>query len=255
VDSGLTPFYATPLINLNVMSAGEANQYSQQWFDHFHAGISGERTLRETDFLATQLPLPEFRRVADVCCGIGRHARALSHRGYRVTGVERDAAALTRARELAGGVDYERADVRDWRPETGSFDAVIVMAQSFGYFDAAANFAVLQRLAGALRSGGRLVLDLWNPRFFAVLQGVREFVLPQGVVRETKHVAGERLEVTLDYPCGSSEEFSWQLFSPSGLSDFVVPAGLSLLRFSAGFGTSPPSDDIPGWQCVLERNG
>jgi SAM-dependent methyltransferase len=231
----------------------EHNQYSPQWFDFFHAGISAERTLRETDFLVRHLPLPAFRRVADVCCGMGRHARALSERGYSVTGVERDAAAIQQARTLGGGPQYECADVLQWSPPAASFDAMIIMGQSFGYFDPETNFSLLRRLAEGLRSGGRLVLDLWNPEFFLAHQGEREFTLPRGTVKEFKHVESGRLHVRLDYPDNTRELFSWQLFSPGDLATFTNPAGLLPVHTNSGFSDAAPSENVPGWQCVLQK--
>ena len=233
------------------MFSGETNQYSPQWFHFFHAGIPAERTQRETEFLVRHLPLPHFRSVADVCCGMGRHARALSERGYAVTGVERNDSAVERARELAGGPLYEQADMRGWMPASGAFDAVIVMSQSFGYFDAGANFAVLERLMDALRLGGRLILDLWNPDFFTAHQGERHFTLPQGAVKETKQVRDGRLLVRLDYPGGTCDLFSWQLFTPGELTAF---AGMTPVGFYAGFTADPPSAAVPGMQCVLEMS-
>jgi hypothetical protein len=125
------------------------------------------------------------------------------------------------------------------------------MSQSFGYFDAVANRAVLDRLIGALRPGGRLVLDLWNPDFFIAHQGERQFTLPQGAVKETKQVREGRLLVRLDYPGGTCDLFSWQLFTPGELTAFtgMTPAG-----FYAGFTPAPPSAGVPGMQCVLEMS-
>ena len=78
----------------------EPNTYSRHWFESFHTGISDERTTPEVDFISSFAPLPQFRDVIDICCGMGRHARALSKRGYTVTGVDRDFSILARAREL-----------------------------------------------------------------------------------------------------------------------------------------------------------
>src|SRR4051812_30921546 len=128
----------------------QTNSYSQDWFKFVHSGIAESRTNQETDFICECAPLPRFREVLDVCCGTGRHSRALAHRGYTVTGVERDAAAIARARELAGGVTYVEADVRDYAPRHGAYDLVILMSQSFGYFDAQANRHLLGRLATGL---------------------------------------------------------------------------------------------------------
>src|SRR6266700_8215082 len=82
-------------------------------------------------------------KLVDVCCGMGRHDRALSSEGYSVIGIDRDTYAIAKARELAGGPSYVHADIRDYRPEPGAVDVAIVMSQSFGYFDPTTNSDVL----------------------------------------------------------------------------------------------------------------
>jgi SAM-dependent methyltransferase len=232
----------------------QSNAYSRQWFECFHLNIDEARTVRETTFICHCAPQPHFTKLVDVCCGMGPHARALSSRGYSVTGVDRDADVIAKARELAGGPRYVHADVRDYQPESGSFDAAIVMAQSFGHFDATTNRDVLRRLAASVREGGRVLLDLWNPEFFGAHQGEREFELPGGVVRESKHLERDRLFVRLDYPDGSQEHFEWQLFSPEQMFVLAQSAGLKLLLSCTDFDpASSPSADKPRIQFLLER--
>lgn len=232
----------------------ESNAYSRQWFECFHLNIDEARTVRETTFICQCAPQPHFTKVADLCCGMGRHARALSSRGYSVTGVDRDPDVIAKARELAGGPSYVQADIRDHRLEPGAFDIAIVMAQSFGHFDAATNCEVLRRLAASVREGGRVILDLWSPEFFAAHQGEREFEMPGGVVRESKRLERDRLFVQLDYSNGGQEQFEWQLFSPEQMNVLAQSVGLSLLFSCTDFDrASPPSADKPRIQFLLER--
>lgn len=232
----------------------QTNSYSQHWFESFHAGIPEERTNNEVAFISRVAPLPEFRKVLDVCCGMGRHARALANLGYSVTGIERDSSAIAKARELSGGPDYIQADVRDHEPKIGAHDLAIVMSQSFGYFDAAANGDLLERLGKGLRKGGRIILDLWNPDFFAAHQGDRDLQTPTGVVRETKRVVDGRLIVHLTYPDGARENFDWQLFTLPEMRAFGQLAGLEVVVACTDFNPSTePNADNPRIQFVLER--
>jgi SAM-dependent methyltransferase len=235
------------------MSRFKPNLYSQRWFEFFHAGIADERTKREIEFICSVAPLPEFRTVLDVCCGMGRHARALATRGYSVTGIERDAAAVARARELAGGPIYLQTDMRHHRPTAAASDLVIVMSQSFGYFDAAANRALLGQLATGTRGGGRIVLDLWNPEFFVAHQGERDLALPGGIVTEHKRVEYGRLFVDLTYPGGGGDTFEWELFTPAQMRAAAQSVGLALMIACTDFeaGTEPKSES-PRIQFVLE---
>ena len=230
------------------------NSYSPAWFDFFHVGILETRTETESSFIRRCCPLPEFARVLDLCCGMGRHARALAAASYTVTGVERDAHAVAVARKQGGGPEYVQADVRDFRPAPGAFDAAVVMSQSFGYFDPDTNRALLAQLGKGLRPGGRLVLDLWTPDFFQPRQGRRAFQLPAGTVQETTRLEGGRLFSRLDYPDGGCDEFDFQVFSVAELEEFIRPLGLRLLVACTGFDAAvPPSDAQPRMQCLCER--
>jgi SAM-dependent methyltransferase len=232
----------------------EPNVYSREWFEFFHIGIDEARTNQETMFVARFAPLPDFRKVLDVCCGLGRHAHALSNLGYSIVGIDRDADAIAKARELGGGPEFVVADIRDYAPDPGAFDVAICMSQSFGYFDAATNRDVLARLTNGVRKGGRMVLDLWNPEFFAAHQGERELKTSLGTVRENKRIKGDRLFVDLEYPSGNCERFEWQVFSPAEMTELARSVGLVLLVSCTDFDAKVlPSASKPRLQFVLER--
>jgi hypothetical protein len=185
---------------------------------------------------------------------MGRHARGLSSRGYSVTGIERDLDVIARARELAGGPSYIQADIRDYRPDIGAYDLVIVMSRSFGYFDSATNRDLLGRLAKGVREGGRIVIDLWSQEFFATHQGERKLELPDGVARERKRVEDGRLFVNLDYSDGGHDDFEWQLFTPAEMLSLANSVGLALIVSCTDFDVmAKPSPTEPRIQFILER--
>jgi SAM-dependent methyltransferase len=185
---------------------------------------------------------------------MGRHARALSKLGYSVIGIDRDPEIIAKAQELDGGPEYVIADMRDYAPEPGAYDAVVVMSQSFGYFDAATNRDVLNRLANSVHERGRIILDLWNPEFFATHQGERELETPRGAVRENKRLEGDRLFVQLDYPDRAQETFEWQLFTPPRMKKLAESVGSELLLSCTDFNEKTvPSAANPRIQFVLAR--
>ena len=230
------------------------NGYSDRWFHFFHAAISDERTNKEVDFICGSAPLPAYRQILDLCCGLGRHARALARRGYLVAGVERDAKTIAEARRLGGGTEFIQADVRDYQPAIGAFDAIIIMSQSFGYFDAATNRCLLRRLAVGLRKRGRLILDLWNPEFFAQHQGRHDLQTGAGIVQEYKAINDGRLLVHLTYPDGAGEHFEWELFTPAEMDALAEAAGLALIASCTNFSQhTQPNPANPRIQFVLEK--
>lgn len=235
-----------------LMSA--TNSCSRHWFEFFHAPIGEDRTAREVDFVCSVAPLPEFRRVLDVCCGAGRHARALVRRGYAVIGVERDAGAIAKARELGDGPVYVQADVREYQPATSAYDLAIVMSQSFGYFDDETNRELFARLAKGVRNGGRILLDLWNPDFFMAQQGERTLGTPSGNVSERKQIESGRLLVHLTYADGAEENFDWQLFAPAEMKSLAESMGLTLTTACTDFDAAEkPNAANPRIQFILEK--
>jgi SAM-dependent methyltransferase len=235
-------------------TSNDPNSYSRDWFELFHVGISSTRTDQETAFIRHCCPLPSFARLLDLCCGMGRHARALAAQDYTVTGVERDARAVAAARDQGGGPTYIQSDVRDYRPEPASFDAAVIMSQSYGYFEPEVNRELLGRLSAALRIGGRIVLDLWNPDFFFPRQGQRRFELAAGSVQETTRMENGRLYSRLDYPSGGRDEFEFQTFTAAEMASFAQAVGLTLVTACTDFSASvAPSSDKPRIQFVLER--
>ncbi len=109
--------------------------------------------------------------VLDLCCGPGRHSLELARLGYRVTGVDRTAQYLARARAAARAedldVEFVQADMREFsRPN--EYDLALSLYTSFGYFrDPEEDRRVAANLCSSLRPGGVLVMDLMGKEVLA----------------------------------------------------------------------------------------
>lgn len=232
------------------------NNYSPRWFELFLNAGDPPQTQREVGYLVRLLPLPEFRRVLDVCCGTGRHARALGALGYEVTGVDRDRRALNKAR-LAGvpGTRFLQADMRELSSLTGAWDAAMIMWASFGYFEPAVNRSVLRQLRELLRPGGRIVLDLYSRSHFEAQPEHRILNVGGGEVREVRRLVDGRLDVSLEYvAAGGGDHFSWEAFAPEELGQLGRETGLSLVHVCSGFDeTASPTASLPRMQALFIR--
>lgn len=70
--------------------------------------------------------LPQGARVLDLGCGCGLPAtELLVQAGFKVTGVDLSAVQIDRARQLVPGATFIQADMIEWDPEPGSFDAIV----------------------------------------------------------------------------------------------------------------------------------
>lgn len=229
--------------------------YSDTWFETFLRGVPSEQTSREVAFLARCVPLPDYSRVLDLCCGLGRHAAGLARGGYDVVGVDRDPAIVADAEVVEpGNPRYLIGDAR----EVGSFDleidAVIIMWASFGYFDAPENDAVLRSLAKLLRPKGRLILDLYHRGFFEDHQGETTREIRGTRLTETRQVVDGRLSVSLAYANGDRDTFEWELFSPAEISRRAGSAGFETVGVWSRFDPTQDADPSEGrFQILLEK--
>ncbi|MFY0543518.1 class I SAM-dependent methyltransferase [Brevibacillus sp. H7] len=136
--------------------------------------------------LLTRLPIKRTGRVLDLCCGSGRHSRALARRGYEVVGVDLSSVLLELAEEqnTFPNLRYYRYDMREI-PFENEFDIVVNLFTSFGYFSTdAENAKVIANMAKALKQGGEVVIDYLNPAY----------VKANLVSHSTKEVSGLYIE-------------------------------------------------------------
>ena len=127
------------------------------------------------------------RSVLDLACGPGRHAAQLVARGGRVVGLDLSLPLLGRARVRTGGaVPVVRADMRQLPFRVETFDIVVNLFTSFGYFaEDAQHQAALTDAATLLRPGGAFVLDFLNAT------AVRRHLVP----REERVVGSQRVVI------------------------------------------------------------
>lgn len=123
------------------------------------------QTKKEVLFIIKKLFLKRGARILDVPCGQGRHSIEFAKRGFRTTGVDYSPTLLAVARQKAGEnrvfprlIKGDMRFIKLW----GRFDAIVVLGNSFGYFDDTENEKVIANLSGLLKKNGRLVLDLSN---------------------------------------------------------------------------------------------
>lgn len=109
--------------------------------------------------------LPAGARVLVPGDGEGRNSVWLAQQGYQVLAMDASAVGLQKAQTLAAerGVALQTvlADLADWEPEPGAFDAVVL---TFVHLPPALRTTAHQRLARALRSGGLLLLEAFHPQ-------------------------------------------------------------------------------------------
>ncbi len=127
-----------------------------------------ERNEAEARFIVEALELSPPAKVLDVGCGYGRHAVYLARHGFDVLCIDNSeyllGKAIERIREFGveDRVDIIKADMR-WLGLPAEYDAAYMFYTTFGYYSDEENLSILRGIASALRPGGRILIDVWNP--------------------------------------------------------------------------------------------
>ncbi len=128
-------------------------------------------TRREIDCILQMLDPAPGDRILDLCGGQARHSLELARRGFsRLTLLDYSPHLLSlgsrRADKENLKIHFVRGDARRTAFRNRSFDAVLVLGSSFGYFvEERENRRILAEAARILDEGGRLLLDLPDADF------------------------------------------------------------------------------------------
>ncbi len=130
-----------------------------------------EITRHESEFFSRVAGLATDARILDLCCGQGRHTLELARRGFlNVEGLDRSRYLITKARVQAAReglpVRFREGDARKTHYAPDTFDCVMILGNSFGYFESVQDdLRVLREVFRILKPGGRCLLDVSDGDF------------------------------------------------------------------------------------------
>ena len=181
----------------------------------------------------------------DLACGPGRHATVLSKKGFRVTGVDLSPFLLSEAQNLARSenvdIEWVREDMRDFvRPD--SFDLVINLFTSFGYFDDRRDdVKVLRNIHQSLRDEAVLVMEMagkeclardFEPTCSKKLADGRLLIERREVVDNWTRIRNEWIVV--EDGTATTFQFETTIYSAQELKDQLFEAGFSEAKVFGG---------------------
>jgi SAM-dependent methyltransferase len=198
------------------------------------------------------LDLTPGSSVLDAPCGWGRLSRLLALLGATVLGVDQSETLLALAtRDRADlppeRLRYMRHDLRTPLAETG-FDVACNIFTSFGYGTEEEDVAIMRTLRGAVRPGGRVVLETNHRDLMCALiaHGAKASRrLPDGTLfvdePDFDAISGVvQLNWYWSGPAGSGEKHAeWRCYTPTEIVGLLKRAGLRFMGAYKGLSKSP----------------
>jgi len=123
-------------------------------------------TKKEIDYFSKILNLSPDSKILDLCCGQGRHSLELARRGFKfVEGLDRSSYLIQKAKQQAKrenlSVKFREGDARKLPYPPDTFDFVLLLGNSFGYFeDLHDDILILKEIFRVLKPWGKILIDL-----------------------------------------------------------------------------------------------
>ena len=229
-------------------------EWFEQWFGEEYLKLYPHRDEEDASaavsLIGELVPL-ETRRVLDLACGPGRHAKLIRAAGGRVVGFDLSMPLLSRARHrMNPPLAVVRGDMRQLPFAAAVFDVVVNLFTSFGYFaDDSQHRSVLRETKEVLVGGGRLVLDYFNSlSLVASLVGHEEREIGrQRVVIKRRLSDDARFVLKEMHLMDDGRQFveRVRLFMPDELEALVRGAGLEVERRFGDYDGSPLAEGSP----------
>jgi SAM-dependent methyltransferase len=234
-------------------AGSEEADWFEEWFGEDYLRIYQHRDELEAEhaieLIAANLPGRGIDCVLDLGCGAGRHTRVLFERWWTV-GLDLSLALLRVARRESTDSPYVRADMRELPFAPQSFDLIVNLFTSFGYFDDDVEHArVLSCVKDAMRPGATLVIDFLNAT------QVRRELVPYDERVENGITIEQRREITADNRFvqktitlrdkGKEYIERVRLLSAVDLERMLTAAGLTVERLFGDYGGGDWTEDSP----------
>ncbi len=150
------------------------NDWFKDWFaSEEYLNVYSHRNKDDANSLLklilTNISIPKNALILDSACGNGRHSESLSKLGYNVFGFDLSKTLLRVAQKNKltnnATVNYFCSDIRNI-PITKSFDAILNLFTSFGYFNNdEENFSIIKFASKTMREEGYFIFDYLNPEY------------------------------------------------------------------------------------------
>lgn len=209
-------------------------------------------TRKEVDLFLNILKPDYDDNILDLACGQGRHSIEMARRGYKnIEGLDRSHYLIQKAKAEAKKhglqVRFREGDAREIPYPADTFDAVMILGNSFGYFETTQeDLKVLKEVFRVLKPWGKILIDVtdgehmkknFQPRSWEWIDK-KYFVCRE----RSLSVDGERLisrEVIAHVDKGviADQFYAERLYTRESITNFLKAAGFSKINIHAEVGT------------------
>ncbi|MEF9425707.1 MAG: methyltransferase domain-containing protein, partial [Candidatus Mariimomonas ferrooxydans] len=203
-------------------------------------------TLQEVAMLAEILKLSPHDKILDLCCGQGRHSIELARRGFlNIDGLDRSHYLIQKAKAQVKkeglNVRFREGDARKLPYEPDTFDIVMIMGNSFGYFETIQDdMRVLKGVFRVLKPWGRFLIDVadgkylgeqFDPRSWEWIDKKHFVCRERSLSLDKQRLISREVITHVEKGVIADQFYAVRLYTRENLCELLTTAGLSDVTF------------------------
>jgi D-alanine-D-alanine ligase len=203
-------------------------------------------TRNEVDLFTSILDAPKDFAILDLACGQGRHAIELARRGFtNITGLDRSHYLIRKAKTVMQQeglkISFKEGDARKLPFPADTFDAVMILGNSFGYFESNEDdIMILKEVFRVLKPGGIFLIDVadgtylrthFQPRSWEWIDKKYFVCRERSLAKDDERLISREIISHVEKGIIVDQFYAERLYSYEMLTDIFLKSGYQNIKF------------------------
>jgi D-alanine-D-alanine ligase len=203
-------------------------------------------TKSEVELFTSILNLPKESAILDLACGQGRHSLELAQRGFtNITGLDRSHYLIRKAKSVMQQeglkVSFKEGDARKLPFPPDTFDAVMILGNSFGYFESNEDdIMILKEVFRVLKPDGTFLIDVadgsylrshFQPRSWEWIDKKYFVCRERSLAKDNERLISREIISHVEKGVIVDQFYAERLYSYEMLSDIFSKSGYQYIKF------------------------
>jgi D-alanine-D-alanine ligase len=222
-------------------------------------------TCKEVDLFTDILGLEKHMTILDLACGQGRHTLELARRGYKnVSGLDRSHYLIRKAKNSCAAeqlqASFREGDARKLPYATDTFDVVMILGNSFGYFESTEDdIKILQEVFRVLKPMGKFLIDVadgnylrdnFNPRSWEWIDSKHFVCRERSLASDNQRLISREVISNINKGVILDQFYAERLYNKENLSEMFERTGYKHVSFHGNLETDSKRNQDLG---MMER--
>ncbi len=222
-------------------------------------------TNREVDLFTEFLGLDKNMVILDLACGQGRHSLELARRGFRnVNGLDRSHYLIRKAKNISVAeglsVNFKEGDARKLPYPVDTFDIVMILGNSFGYFESTEDdLKILKEVFRVLKPNGKFLIDVadgnylrenYSPRSWEWIDNKHFVCRERSLSSDNQRLISREVISNIHKGVIVDQFYAERLYSRESLNEILTQTGYKNINFMGDYATDSKRNQDLG---MMER--